>query len=109
MDQTASEILGALSRELKHLAHLTSSLQEQLSPRGYEGLDIEAFQSIDSLNQTLDCLATYTAQLGAVVPCECTVPIDEAADTVCLGALAERLRGSARPHAKMAESEVELF
>ncbi len=109
MKQPVSEALTAISRELRHLAELTSALQDQLSPRGYQDLDIEAFQSLDSLNQTLDCLAIFAAQVGALLPCQCSISIDDAAARICLGALAERLRGGAGHAPRVTAHEAELF
>lgn len=109
MEQPVSDALTAISRELRHLAELTSALQDQLSPRCYQNLDIEAFQSLDSINQTLDCLAIFVEQVSARLPCHCTVAIGEAADHVCLGALAGRLRGDNRHLPRPAIHEFELF
>lgn len=109
MRQPVSEALTAISRELRQLAEMTSALQDQLSFRGYRDLDLAAFQSLDSLHQTLDCLAIFAAQLGALLPCHCTIPIADAADRVCLGALAERLRGGGDESSQATAQEVELF
>ncbi len=109
MEQTPTEIFKVLSRELRHLAELTATLQQKLSPRASEAPDVEAFQSLDCLSQTLDCLATYLARLGTAEPCRCALPIEAAADSVCLAALAARLRGGARANRKLGANEVELF
>ncbi len=109
MEQATSEILERLSVELRHLAEQTSLLQDRLSPRGFEGIEIEAFQNLNSLHQTLACLANYAADVASVVPCGCGVEIGDAAARICLAALAGRLRGDDDSVVKMQASEVELF
>lgn len=108
MADTVRDLLDGVARELDALASLTSSLQEQLSPRGYSGLDVEAFQSLDALTQNLSCLASFLSGLGATMPCDCQVEADAALSEICLSALANRLRGTDEPAAADFE-RCELF
>ena len=109
MDPLVTEVLETLSRELRTLARSTSALQDQLSPQAVAAVDIQAFQSLDVLNQTLDCLAIFAADVAAAMPCSCRVSIDGAASKVWLAALAERLRGNVIAAAGAALEDVELF
>lgn len=109
MQQKLPEILSAISRELGHLAALTGTLQDQLSPRAYAGLDVEAFQSLDSLTQTLSCLTSYVADISALAQCQCEVRIADAVADICLSALAARLCGKAADADQSEAQEVELF
>ena len=106
MQQSVGDIFAAVSRELRRLAGLTASLQDQLSARGYDGLDLETCQSVDDLNQTLDGLAGYVAQISALVPEGSSVAIDAAIDPLGLAALADRLRGC---HSAAPAARIELF
>lgn len=109
MEQSVKSVMENVSRELDSLASLTSSLQEQLSPRGYTGLDIKALQSLDSLTQTLTCLASFLSQIGSSVNCDCSVAVRDALSQICLSALAGRLQGDTDCHHAAQEESCELF
>lgn len=109
MEQSVREVMTSVSRELDSLASLTSTLQDQLSPHAYAGLDVEAFQSLDSLTQTLSCLALFLASVGERVPPHCRVGSQAALSEICLSALGRRLRGGPGTVSDAERSQCELF
>ena len=109
MRRTVRDAMAAVSVELAALTRTASALQAQLSPSGDAAVDIEAFQSLDTLSQTLACLAPFVAKLGADLPAECAVNLDAALGEICLAELSRRLSGVPAAPAPAETSHCELF
>ncbi|UIJ72883.1 hypothetical protein [Aurantimonas sp. HBX-1] len=95
---TLPDLLKMLSREMAALADTTEALHElvchdcSIRDASY----VQAVQSIDRTQQTLENLSVFLGALGGDVPEDCAVSLAAALDTVRLTELKTRL---AVPHA----------
>jgi hypothetical protein len=90
---TLPDLLKTLSREIGALADTTEALHElvchdcSIRDASY----VQAVQSIDRAQQTLDNLSVFLAALGEHVSDDCAVSLTAALDTVRLTELKHRL------------------
>lgn len=105
--QPLPAILRALSGELADLHRDALTLQDVL-PGSDDARAIAGLQRLDSLTQTLDALAAYTAGLGEALAAGAPLNPERATRAMPLAALAQRLalRGAAPA---VAAGKVDLF
>lgn len=109
MRKSLPDVLSAITRELVELSEQLELLQNQLSPTEYSGLDVQAFQNLDVITQTLSSLSKFLSMIEPELDRTWSIPTDKAIEQVCLSALAMRLCKSASTEMQVLAHECELF
>ncbi|MDT7952407.1 MAG: hypothetical protein RQ966_12965 [Acetobacteraceae bacterium] len=108
------DALDAVANELKILASMSADIQGMVGrlindPATPLSQISERFQQLDLMTQQVSELAVFLDHLGRGAPADCYLDTAEAAKTVRLTDLADRLSGCSSPSGKAPAGDPEWF